>query len=77
MRAHTCQGAFYLLLRLPEAQHDGGLGEDVRVDLLGVPQNAQGLVDVGPGVADVPVGRGRSKSLMGLLCKSFQSLYVI
>lgn len=58
VRQRTRHGALYLPVRLPQTQHDGGLGEDGGIDLLGVPQNTQGLVDVGPGVADVPGGGG-------------------
>lgn len=53
----TSQGVEYLLVRLPQSQHDGRLGEHSGFDLFSVLQDTQRLVKVRSGVADVPGNR--------------------
>ena len=45
-------GSTYIVVRLPQSQHEGRLGEEVRVvqGLLGVSQDGQGLLVVGPAI---------------------------
>lgn len=54
---HTPQSVDDLLLRLPQSQHDGGLGEHAGLDRFGVSEDAQRLVQVRSGVTDVPGDR--------------------
>lgn len=70
-RVHTCQSVEDLLVRLPEPQHDGRLGEQTGPDLFSVLQNTQGLVNVCSGVTNVS---GNKKKKKRKLVSSFQFL---
>lgn len=50
----TSQGVTYLLISLPESQHDGRLGEQSGFDFFSVLQDAQRLVKVRSGVTHMP-----------------------
>ena len=58
----TCQGVEYLLVRLAQSQHDGGLCEYIGFDLFGVLQDIQRLVKVRSGVTYVPANRWDRKT---------------
>lgn len=54
---HTSQSVEYLLVGLPQSEHDGRLGEHGGFDLLSVLQDAQRLVEVRSGVTHVSGNR--------------------